>query len=65
MSSEIASSGSPTPEEVLSAVDRTGFIFEHRVARKLYEHEFAVDMNDVFRLPDWRFWEWMQVPASS
>ena len=52
MSDEISTSGSPTPEQVLSALYRTGFVFEHRVAQRLHEFEFAVCMNDVFIDPE-------------
>jgi hypothetical protein len=52
MGAEISIPGSPTPEQVLSALDRTGFVFEHRVARKLCEFGFTVDLNDAFVDPE-------------
>jgi hypothetical protein len=42
----------PTPEQVLSALDRTGFILEYRVAQKLREAAFTTYLNHPFTDPE-------------
>lgn len=44
--------GSPTPEQIISALHKTGFIFEHQVAQRLLELNFKVMLNDAFIDPD-------------
>jgi len=42
----------PTPEQILSALDRTGFVLEYRVAQRLQGLGFDVILNDAFTDPD-------------
>jgi hypothetical protein len=53
-SNDEAPARSPTPEQIISALHKTGFIFEHKVAQKLLELEsdFKVILNDAFIDPD-------------
>jgi hypothetical protein len=53
-SNDLPPAGSPTPEQIISALNKTGFIFEHQVAQRLLELEsdFRVMLNDAFDDPD-------------
>ena len=42
----------PTPEQILSALDRTGFVLEYRVAQKLRGLDFETFLNHVFIDPE-------------
>src|SRR5262249_40595813 len=42
----------PTPPEIVSALSRTGFILEHRVAQKLRGAEFETDINRAYPDPE-------------
>jgi hypothetical protein len=42
----------PTEEDIVGALSRTGFIFEHRVAQILREDDFETDLNYAFPDPE-------------
>lgn len=42
----------PTPDEVIFALDRTGFILEYRVAQQLRQSDFITFLNHPFADPD-------------
>ena len=44
--------GRPTPDEILAALDRTGFIFEYRVAQELRQVGLEAFLNFPFTDPD-------------
>jgi len=38
----------PSPDQIVSALSQTGFIFEHRVAQRLREHGLRASLNHAF-----------------
>lgn len=44
--------GLPSPDQVISALDRTGFILEYRVAQKLRQAKFETFLNQPFTDPE-------------
>lgn len=44
----------PTPEEIVTALSKTGFILEHRVAQELRQAGFDADVNVAYPDPDTR-----------
>jgi hypothetical protein len=43
---------SPSPDEIVSALEGTGFLLEHRAAQELIDAGFSVVINDAFPDPD-------------
>ena len=52
MSDETPPSSLPTPEQILSALDHTGFVLEYRAAQRLRQFGFETFLNHAFTDPE-------------